>query len=173
MAAALPFVMAASAVIGAIGAIQQGKAAKAAADYNAAINMQNAEIARRDAAAQAAQSQREGYLRLGAIRAAQGKSGGAASEGSVLDVLGDQAAQNELERQNIVYQGEQRARGYINTANLDTFSGKQAQKAGYLKAGTELLSGGANAYGAYGRTLPKTNGGYSDFVSGYNSRNYG
>ncbi len=138
--------MMASAAVAAYSAVQQGKAAKATANYNAAISMQNAEIARADAAAQAAQQDRENYLRLGAIRTAQGKAGGAAGEGSVLDVLGDAAAQGELERQNIIYQGEQRARGAVNTANLDTFSGKQAQKAGYLKAGSELLSGAAGAY---------------------------
>lgn len=172
MAAAVPFVIAASAVVGAVSAIQQGNAAKAAADYNATISMQNAGIARSDAQAQATQIERENLLRLGSIRAAQGKAGGAAGAGSILDVLGDVAAQGELDKQFALYEGEQRARGYTNTANLDTFSGKQARTAGYLKAGTELLSGGAKAYAAGGRTLP-TNSGYSDFVSGYNARNYG
>jgi hypothetical protein len=151
IAPAIPYIMAASAAVSAIGAIQQGKAAKAAADYNATISIQNAQIARADAAAMAGQQDRENYLRLGAIRAAQGKSGGEVGEGSVLDVLGDTAAQGELEKQNIIYQGEQRARGFTNTATLDTFSGKQAQTAGYMKAGSELLSGGANAAYAYNR----------------------
>jgi hypothetical protein len=151
MAPAIPYIMAASAAVSAIGAIQQGKAQKAAADYNATINIQNAQIARADAAAMAQQQDRENYLRLGAIRAAQGKSGGVANEGSVLDVLGDTAAQGELEKQNILYQGEQRARGFTNTAALDTFSGKQAQRSSYMKAGSELLSGGANAAYAYNR----------------------
>lgn len=175
MAQAIPFIMAASAVVGAIGAIQQGKAAKSAADYNAAINMQNADISRRDAAMQAQQIDRQNYMRLGSIRAAQGKSGGMAGEGSVLDVLGDVAAQGELDKQYAIYQGEQKARGYTNTANLDTFSGKQAQKAGYLKAGTELLSGGAKAYQAYELTQVGSgvNSGYGDFVKGYTKANYG
>lgn len=152
MAAAIPFMMAASAVIGAIGAIQQGNAAKAAANYNATISTQNASIARSDAAAQATQIERENYLRLGTIRAAQGKAGGAAGAGSILDVLGDVAAQGELDKQFALYEGEQRARGFTNTAALDTFSGKQAQTAGYMKAGTELLSGGAKSYSAHQRT---------------------
>jgi hypothetical protein len=151
MAAAIPFIQAGAAVIGAVNAIQQGRAAKAAADFNASISMQNAEIARSDAAAQATQIERENALRLGAIRAAQGKSGGAADSGSVLDVLGDQAAQGELERQYAVYQGEQRARGFVNTANLDATSGRAAQTAGYMKAGAELLGGGAKAYESYNR----------------------
>lgn len=176
MAAALPFIQGAAAVVGAISAIQQGRAQQAAANYNAQISMQNAEISRADAEMQAAQVQRENVLRLGAIRAAQGASGGAAGEGSVLDVLGDAAAQGELERQFVIYQGEQRARGFTNTAQLDRYSGQQARSAGYMRAGTELLSGGAAAYNSYtrlSRTGGATNSGYSDFVSGYTPRNYG
>lgn len=155
MAAAIPFIMIASAVVSAYGAIQQGKAAQAAGDYNATINAQNAEIARADARAQAEQVKRENYLRLGSIRAAQGKSGGAANEGSVLDVLGDTAAQGELERQNVIYEGEQRARGYLNTGALEQYKGDTARTGSYYKAGSELLSGGAAAYGAYNSQLKR------------------
>lgn len=153
MAAALPFVMVASAVVGAASAVQQGRAAKAAGEYNAAINEQNATISRDEARRLALQHDREMYLRLGAIKAAQGKSGGAAGEGSVLDVLGDVAAQGELERQHILYRGELKARGYQNTAALDEFSGRQALNASYLRAGSELLEGGSRAYSGYGRTI--------------------
>ena len=159
-----------STAMGALSAIQQGNAAKAAANYNATINAQNAEISRADAAMEATQVQRENALRLGAIRANQGASGGAAGEGSVLDVLGDVAAQNELERQFVIYQGEQRARGFTNTAQLDRYSGKQAQKAGYMRAGTELLSGGAKAYGSYTR-LSRT-GGTTNRISQYDDPGY-
>lgn len=175
MAAAVPFIIGASAVVSAIGAIQQGKAAKDAANYNAAIAEQNAAISRSNAAAEAGQIDRENYLRLGAIRAAQGHTGGVSGEGSVLDVLGDVAAQGELEKQQALYQGELAARGYSNTAALDRFSGKAAQRASYFKAGSELLAGGAQAYGASQR-LTRTGGptsGYSDFVRGYTPANYG
>lgn len=162
-AAAIPWIQGAAAVVGAVSAIQQGRAQQAAANYNAQISMQNAEIARADAEMQAAQVQRENVLRLGAIRAAQGASGGAAGEGSVLDVLGDVAAQGELERQFTIYQGEQRARGFVNTAQLDRYSGQQARSAGFMRAGTELLSGGARAYRTYRllRTGGPTSGGGS------------
>lgn len=149
MAAAIPVMMIAAAAISAYGAIQQGKAAEAAGEYNKTINDQNAQIARADALAQADQVRRENYMRLGAIRAAQGKSGGVANEGSVLDVLGDTAAQGELERQNVIYAGEQRARGFINTGNLEQFKGETARTASYFKAGSELLAGGASAYSSY------------------------
>lgn len=151
MAAAVPFLMIASAAMSAVSAMQQGQAAKSAANYNAQINLQNATITRQQAAQQAAQQDRENYLRLGAIRAAQGATGGRGDAGSVLDVLADAASQGELERQNILYQGELAARGYTNTAQLDTFSGANAARSGYLKAGSELLAGAANSYNAYSR----------------------
>lgn len=156
MAVAIPYIIAASAVVSAVGAIQQGKAAKAAADYNATISMQNAEISRSNAQAEAGQIGRENYLRLGAIRAAAGRNGGVSGEGSVLDVLGDVAAQGELEKQQAIYQGELGARGYTNTATLDRMQGKAAQTAGYMKAGTDLLGGAANAYTSYNRLNRKT-----------------
>jgi len=154
MAVAIPYMMAASAGIAAIGAIQQGKAAQAAAAFNAQVQTQNAEIARADARMEAAQVERENYLRLGAIRAAQGASGGTGA-GSVLDVLADTARQGELERQNVIYRGELAARGYTNTAALERAQGQQAKRAATLRAGTELLSGGSSAFFAQ-RALNRT-----------------
>lgn len=156
IAAVIPYIVAASAVVSAVSSIQQGKAAKAASDYNATISMQNAEISRSNARAEAGQISRENYLRLGAIRAAAGRNGGVSGEGSVLDVLGDVAAQGELEKQQALYQGDLAARGYTNTATLDRFSGKNAQRAGYMKAGTDLLGGAANTYTSYNRLNRKS-----------------
>jgi len=151
MAAAVPYLVAASAVVSAVSAIRQGNAADAAAQFNARVAEQNAEASRAQARQQAQQIDRENYMRLGAIRAAQGKSGGEAGQGSVLDVLGDVAAQGELEKQNAIYGGEMAARGYTNTANLERTSGGTALMGGYMKAGSELLSGGFNSYTAYNK----------------------
>lgn len=137
-AAAIPYI---AAGVAAYGAIQQGQAARAAANFNAAVERNNAETSRQEALVASMQQERENRLRLGAIRAAQGKAGGTQASGSVLDVIGDAAAQGELQRQRIIYAGEQKARGYDASAILDTMQGKQAEKAGYLRAGTELLGG--------------------------------
>jgi hypothetical protein len=140
----LPYVAMAGAAVSAIGAYRQGKAAKAAAEYSATINEQNAQIAREQARQQIQQHDREQYLRLGKIRATQGKAGGTA-EGSVLDILADTAAQGEIERQDIAYRGELSARGYTNAAAVDRFEGSTARSQSYLRAGSELLSGGVTA----------------------------
>lgn len=149
MAAAIPFVIAAGAAVSAMGAIRQGQAAQAAAQFNATVNTQNAAIARQEALTQAQQQDRENYLRLGSIKAAAGKNGGVG--GSALDVLADTAYQGEFERQQILYAGELKARGFTNTASLDVAEGKNARNASYLQAGSDLLSGAGNSYMAYNR----------------------
>lgn len=146
MAVAIPYIIAASAGMSAISAIQQGKAAKAAAEFNAKVAEQNSQIVREQTIQEVRQFDREQYLRIGAIRAAQGKSGGVANEGSVLDILADTAAQGEIQRQDIIYQGALAERGFQNTAVLDRFEGDAAARQSRLAAGSELLQGGANAY---------------------------
>jgi hypothetical protein len=159
-AEAVYFVYAAAAVA-AVSAVSQAQSAKKAADFNAAVNAQNAVIAQQRAAAQAAQQERDSRIRLGLINANQGKSGGASGEGSVLDVIGDNASQQELQRQEILYRGQLNARGYTNTATLDTFQGKNAERNGYLQAGSALLSGAAGTYTpTRGSSVGSTNGGY-------------
>lgn len=148
--------MIAGSVMSAVGSLQQGQAAKSASNYNAQIATQNAAIARQSAADKARQADRDTYLRLGSIRAAQGAAGGEGGEGSVLDILGDVAAQSELERQHVIYQGELRARGFSNDASLETFSGEAKQTGSYWKAGSELLSGAYNYKSASDRLKPKT-----------------
>lgn len=150
MAVALPIIMYAAAGLAAYGAIQQGKAAQAAATFNAITSMQEASMARSEALLQAQQTQRETVLRIGAIRAKQGAGGGTA-EGSVLDVIADSARQGELERQYQLYKGEARAAGHENTAELDFAMGENARQASYVSAGTELLGGSTRATGGLRR----------------------
>jgi hypothetical protein len=152
--------MVVAAAVSAYSAYSQGQAAKKAGEFNAKVAQQNAEISRAQAAAQAQQTQRETFLRLGAIRAAQGASGGT-MEGSALDVLGDVATQGELQRQQDIYRGEMQARGYNNTASLDLMRAKSAGQQGTLSAVGSLAQGAAGAAGAgssvYGAmNTPKT-----------------
>lgn len=152
VAAAIPYVLAAvSTAVTVVAAVQQGKAAQRAADFNAKVAQDNAMLARQQAQSKARQQDRVNRLRLGAIRAAHGASGGAAGEGSVLDVLGDTAMQGELEKQNILYAGRVQAAGYRNEASLSTAEGKSARAASTLKAGSALLSGASQGYDIYQR----------------------
>ena len=144
----LPIMQAAGTALSVFGALQQGNAAKKAGEYNAEVNRQNAELALIEARDNARIVDRQNYLLQGSIRAAQGASGGTQS-GSVLDVIADAAAQGELEKQMILYRGQLKARGYQNTAALDEYGAETAKTGSFLKAGSELLSGGINTYKSY------------------------
>jgi hypothetical protein len=136
----------AGAVMSAASAYRQGKQAKAAAEYNAALARQNAQVVHEQTTQNVRQADREQYLRLGKIRAAAGRNGGVADEGSVLDILADTAAQGEIERQDIVYRGALAERGYTNAAALNEYEGDSAKSNSYLAAGSELIGGATSAY---------------------------
>lgn len=142
--------------VSAIGAVRQGQAASAAADYNAQVARQNAVVASQQAAQQAALQQRQARQRIGAARAAYGAAG-VRVEGSPLDVLESSAANAELDRQTILYRGQLRALGYNDTAALNEAQGANAEQQGYLRAGSALLLGGAQTFAM----IPQGGGGGS------------
>lgn len=147
---------AAGAATSAYGAYQQGQFQKASSNYQAQVATQDAEVAQQQAAAQADQDKRMAYLRIGAAKASYGASG-VDSAGSPMDVIGDIAAQSELQRQNDLYQGKLKSRGSLETATVESAAGKAAAQSGTLTAGSSLLSGAASTYGNY-RTLQRSSG---------------
>lgn len=111
--------------VGALGAIKAGQAENSAAQFNADAARQ--EAASREAA-QRAQAQRQ----LGAIRAGVSKSG-ATMEGTPLAVLSESAANAEIDALNTRYSGQRETALYESR-------GRNAKTAGYMRAGTSLLS---------------------------------
>jgi hypothetical protein len=110
------------------------------------MGFRDAQIARQNAQDSAKQSARETYLRTGSMVASHGASGG--RDGSFLDVLGDAAAQGELERQHIIYAGSVASDRLAHGAGLS-----EAQ------AGSELVGGALRASGALLRGMGKNSGG--------------
>lgn len=131
----------------AIGAIQQGNAAKSAADYNAAIAEQNATVERQQAGAREDAKRREVRQILGQQRAAFAQSGGGMG-GSAADVMHQSSVNGELDALTLRYEGDLRARGLEAGATQERFAGKQAQTQGYMQAVGTIL-GGASRYGEY------------------------
>lgn len=122
-----------------IGSLKQAQSQQSAAQFNQQIALQNVGLARRQARVQAQQIERKNRLRLGAIRAAQGASGG--RQGDISDFLADVATQGELERQEAIFQGELSARTAGNQAQLAGMRAKSARTAGRFAAGRALLGG--------------------------------
>lgn len=134
-------------VVSAISSMRQASAAKDAAEFNAAVNRNNAITARQQAEADAKEQERDKRLRAGANRASLGGSG-VSVEGSPLDVLGDIAAEEELDRLKILHNGELRATGFENNAQLDTMRANSQSGVGGAASSILGVAGGLGGGGS-------------------------
>ena len=146
--------MAAAAVIGvltvAAGALsayssrQEGKAAQAAHNFNAATALQQASQERAAARLEEYRVRVKGRKAASSIRARAGASGVLAT-GSVLDVLEESAVNSEQDALLAKFQGENKAVAFERESALQTFYGKTAKQQGNLKAASTILATGAKA----------------------------
>jgi hypothetical protein len=126
-------------VLSGVGSIKKGQAAKEAADYNAAVDLQRA-AEEKDAANAATQDYiRKGSDTLESGRALRGATG-VTSEGSPL--LVDEATVREvaLGAARTLHGGELRANRLKDDATLQKMKGEHAVTASYLDAGSSLLT---------------------------------
>jgi hypothetical protein len=144
MAAVPLMLMAASTAVSAIGSIRQGQAAQQAADANARSMEANAAIARSNAAAQDEQMRRQARAQQGRALAASAEAGA----GLNADMLRQSIYDAEMDSATIRYEGNLRAAGLQDQANMQRWEGKQKKTAGYLNAAGTLLNAGASYYGA-------------------------
>ena len=158
MAVALPFIAAASAAIGAVGAIQQGRQASAAAKSQANMDEYNATMAGFQAnQANAAAGRQEDEQRQRARQAigAQLASSAQAGAGLNADLLRQSVYNMEADSSAIRYEGALKAQGLTDTASLARSSAavnrdraSRAMPAAYLNAAGSVLNAGASYYKA-------------------------
>jgi hypothetical protein len=155
---------AASGVMAAGGAVAQGRAQKKQAAYQAQVERNNAQIATWQAADAVQrgrieeQNQRLKVARIaGSQRAGFASSGVELGSGSPLDVLMDTAQLGELDALTIRSNAEREAYGYTTQSSnltaqsgLTRMAGRNAQTAGYISAGSTLLSTAGTAADRYG-----------------------
>lgn len=125
-------------VVSAVGQLQAGANAQKAANFNAQVGYQNAHAARLAAAEDSKRQRRLAMKRQGSRRAL---------DPDKLDLLEDNAIEEELEIQSLIHAGEVRATGSENTARLDIARGKSAMPTAIFGAAGSVLMGGATAFG--------------------------
>lgn len=159
--AGLAGLMATSAGVSAVGALQQGRAQSAqyksaanAAEYNAIVAKQNEEVALGQANV-AEEQQRRKFRSMQAEAIAGMAQTGTALDGSNADVLKQSALANELDALTIRYEGQMKARGLMAQSELDRMSARASRSAAssavtgsFLNAGASLLSGASKYYAA-------------------------
>lgn len=139
----------ASTAVGTYAAYQQGQQQEEAGKYNAKV-ARNQAIQAQQAAGMRADILRDRAARIEATNITRAAHGGIVpTAGSPLFVMADNAQQAELDAQREQYAGEVAATGYKSQENLSLFGASNAAQAGYLRAGSTLLSGASSVAGAY------------------------
>lgn len=139
---------AASAVVSAAGAIQQGQASRKMANYQATVAENNAIAARQEAEFQERQHREKARQALSAHRARAAKGGALPEEGSPLLFGVDTSEASEIDALNIRRRGELQATELRSRAALTRYEGRMAQRSAYLRAGSSLLDGMSRAAGS-------------------------
>jgi len=148
------------ALVGAAGSIQQGKAASAAANYNAQIAAMNSKISMENAhdsvvrGQQEEQQHRQKVAQLkGQQTASMAANGIDVGFGSAMDTLVDTATMGELDaltiRENSAREANahrQQAANQSASAELNRMNASASKTSGYFNAAGTLLTGAGNAY---------------------------
>jgi hypothetical protein len=137
-------------VAGAFGAYSQGVGQQNIANYNAAIDRNNAYSATATADQEAGRLYDINRRKIGAARAQQGASGADMNIGSPVDVAADLAGQAALDEEIARWRGKVQSTGYMNSAAGMQYQGEQAYRAGIGRAGGMLLTGFGRLGGAAG-----------------------
>ena len=139
-----------------LGTIQAGREADAKAQYEAKVQEQQADEATASSQRSAAEQHRQGQFLLSQQRAAIAGSGGSLADASVLDLMGDTAAEADLAARTEIYKGDQQSRGYNDAAKVSRISGRNARNASYISAAGSLFSGVSNMYSRFGQQARQT-----------------
>ncbi|MDE2579962.1 MAG: hypothetical protein KGL46_14255 [Hyphomicrobiales bacterium] len=150
--------------MGASGSISQGYANSQAGMMRAMVAQQNAKMAMTEASAKISRIDDSVGRAIGQERAAFGSSNIDINSGSPLLMQAFSAAQGNMDKQLAAAEGLNRAAGQNFAAADAARSADQSLRAGYLGAGTALLSGvsriaGLASFGA--KSLPAGSGSVS------------
>ena len=133
----------------AVGAIQEGQAERSQANLQARILEQQATSDRQQAAADEADFRARQSRLQARRRAGLGASGVDPAAGSPLLVSEDFASEVELNALRIRSGGEVRATRLEQQAGLTRFAGQQAQRSGFLRGGSLLVTGAGKSFGRH------------------------
>lgn len=127
--------------MGVMGQLQQGKAAQAAANYQAAWDRQEGKAEFAAAQRQAVEKQRELDAVQGRQLALAAASGAGVNNPTIADIYGQTAGRGDYNARTALYGGEKRKQAYNAMADDALFRGDVAQKAGTIGALATGLNG--------------------------------
>ncbi len=133
-------------IVKTVGAIRQGKAAKAAADFQAE-QLEAAGLAEQATASVRAGQEKDNAKLVSSRARAVGAAGGG---GLDLELMGDIEAEGQYRSLTALWEGEEARKGRDLQAKAARVEGKNAQTAGYINAAASLIETGESLYDKYG-----------------------
>lgn len=149
LAAATPYLTAASAVIGVGSTLMAGKQQNDLATFEA-LQMDQAADAERAVSQRQAQEERKRskYLQSRATSLAAA-SGAGASDPTIDNIVAGLDSEGEYRALTALYNGEQQAQGLELGSKVRRVEGKNARQAGRYRAANTLMSSGSSLYDRY------------------------
>jgi hypothetical protein len=169
LAAAAPFLLAASTAVGAAYAIKSGQDQKLAAENEAA--QMDAQAKAEQASGQRAYltQQRQTQMVSSRAQALAASSGAGVSDPTVANIISGIQGEGEYQALSSLYQGDVTAKGLQYGANVRRSEGDAAAKAGYLRAASTVLSGVGSMYYKYGAGGPPSSRSSLNMGAGWGS----
>jgi hypothetical protein len=139
-AAAIPLATTAFSVA---SSVSKGRAARKAADSEAAQISDNARRAREEGQSRADEIRRQTNRQMSDAQAIQGGSGFSASDAQALKQIGDISGAGKYNELAQLYQADSQATGMERQARETKKAGRRAQRSAYLGAVSTAFSGGS------------------------------
>lgn len=152
LAAALPYVAAASTALGVYGTIQQGSNQQKLLNYQAEQREEDAKAVQAEAQREAIIERRKAKNLMSRARAVAGASGAGSSDPTVTNILTNIDTQGEVNALNALYSGNVTAQGLRSGAAVARAEGGAVRTGSYMDAASTGLSGATSWYKKYGGT---------------------
>lgn len=136
-------------VLAAGGAVYSGQQQKKMSNYQAAQAEADAKAAQAAARVEADRIRKAGRAQAAAARASLAGSGVETGEGTALRITSDIARDAEQDAYQTILNGVNQGARLNSQAQADRISGKNASTAGYINAGSSLLSAGGKSYSGW------------------------
>lgn len=124
-----------------VGSIAAGAAQEEMLEAQATAAERQANEERAASQREAIQRAREARLVLSKQQNVAAASGAGALDPTILDIMGKTAAQGQYNVSSALYEGEARGAGLEDQAAIDRMRARQAKLAGFVDAGSTMLSG--------------------------------
>ncbi|EIK1465106.1 hypothetical protein LJV78_003622 [Salmonella enterica] len=143
-------------VLSAGGAVYSGQQQKKMSNYQAAQAEADAEAAQAAARVEADRIRKAGRAQAAQANAALAASGVDTGEGTALRIQSGIVGDAEQDAYQTILNGVNQGARLNSQAQADRISGKNASTAGYINAGSSLLSAGGTAYNGWKKSGSQT-----------------